>query len=106
MGMRRDPTNPPGLGALGSKLAAKREGIGTAAVPYPGMTQEELMQEFPGAGVEQVKELLKLQTQNQELLKQLQKRRRDITRAQQNAIGEKNLSLASGTSVQALCSPR
>ena len=98
----RDPTIPPGLGALGTKLAAKREGIGTAAVPFPGLTQEELLQEFPDASVDQVKELLKLQTQNQELLKQLQRRRRDMTRVQLNSIGERRASLASGSLAQSL----
>jgi hypothetical protein len=92
----RDPTIPPGLGVLGTKLAAKREGLGTAAVPFPGMTAEELLQEFPDAGLEQVQELLKLQTQNHEMLKQLQRRRRDMTRAQLNSIGERRTSLASG----------
>jgi len=33
----RDPTKPPDLGLLGTRLASQRSGVGTAAVPFPVM---------------------------------------------------------------------
>jgi hypothetical protein len=89
---------PPDLGALGSKLAPSTSGAssGTAAVPFPGMTEEQVCAMYPGASAEQVKELLRLQLQNEQLLKQLQQRRRDMSRTRNNFIGETVLPAAVG----------
>ena len=93
----RDPTNPPDLGVLGTKLAARPEGIGTAAVPFPDATDEQLLMQFPDASVELVREFLRQQGQNEQLLKQLQQRRRDTMRTQMNSIGETVLPFENGT---------
>jgi len=92
----RDPTKPPDLGALGTRLALQRSGVGTAAVPFPNMSEQDLMIHFPDSSQEQAKEMLRLQTQNEELLKQLQQRRRDLSRTSLNSIGETVLPSATG----------
>ena len=95
----RDLSRPPDLGTLGTKLAQKpvNSGVGTAGVPFPGATEEELLAQFPGASREQAQELLRLQTQNGELLKQLQQRRRDLSRRSTNYLGEVVLPDAAGS---------
>jgi hypothetical protein len=94
----RNLSKPPDLGKLGTKLAQKPVGSGggTGAVPFPGATEEELLERFPGAAREQAQELIRLQTMNAELLRQLQQRRRDLSRKSKNYLGETVLPDAAG----------